>query len=95
MKTNRNVIYRGKPVNIYKVAVLKEVRIEKGMPKYRPKRNYYRLQMGIQFLFERIKISFAFRLKNLDKQNIVHNVKNGLPLFDKLPFDNLFLEAVA
>ncbi len=69
--------------------------MEKDKPKNRPKFIYYRLQRGIQFLFEGVKRLFAFRLRKKDKQNIVDNVKNGLPLFDKLPFDNLFLEVVA
>ena len=78
-----------------KEAVLKEAKMEKDKPKNRPKFIYYRLQRGIQFLFEGIKRLFSFRLRKKDKQNIVDDVKNGFPLFNKLPFDNLFLEVVA
>jgi hypothetical protein len=65
------------------------------LPEYRHKLIYYRLQMGIQFLFEGIKRLFAIRLRKKDKQSVVENVKNGFPLFDKLPFDNLFFETVS
>lgn len=79
-----------------KEVVLKKAKMEKEKVKDRPKFIYYRLQRGIQNLFEGIKRLFSFRLKRKKKQHLVEEALNKLPLFRKIPIDDLqLLEEVA
>ena len=74
-----------------KEVVLKQAKMEKEKVKDRPKFIYYRLQRGIQNLFEGIKRFFSFRLKRKEKQHLVEETLNKLPLFSKIPIDDLQL----
>jgi len=50
-----------------KESILKEAKMEKNWLKHRPKFIYYRLQSGIQNVFEGVKRLFAFRLRKKNK----------------------------
>jgi hypothetical protein len=79
-----------------KESVLKHAKMEKDKKKNRPKFIYYRLQRGIQNLFEGIKRFFSFRLKKKQRQEIINSAVSEMPLFGKLKIDDFqLLEDVA
>ena len=79
-----------------KESVLKNAKMEKDKIKNRPKFIYYRIQRGIQNLFEGIKRLFLFRLKRKQKQEIIKKKMSEMPLFNKLKINDFqLLEEVA